>query len=98
MRHSLRALPLVLVAALLPSASYAPVQPITALAPFETLLDGQGELVGVAVVEDGTLYASDRSAGVVYTLPPSAPLATAATGLDRPAGLAAGLDGRLLIA
>lgn len=98
MRCVLRALPLVLIAAVIPSASHAPVQSITALAPFETLLDGQIELVGVAVREDGTVYVADRGAGIVYKLPPSAPLATAVTGLDRPAGLAVSSDGRLLIA
>lgn len=98
MRRVLQALSLVLVAALLPSASSAPGQPITARAPFETVLDGHVELVGVAVMDDGSVYASDRGAGVVYQLPPAAPLATAVTGLDRPAGLAVSLDGRLLIA
>ncbi len=98
MRRFLQALSLVLVAALLPSASSAPGQPITARAPFETVLDGHVELFGVAVMDDGSVYASDRSAGVVYKLPPSAPLATAVTGLNRPAGLAVSLDGRLLIA
>lgn len=96
--HFLRALPSVLVAALSPSTSDALVQPITALAPFETLLDGQVELVGVAVMEDGTVYVAERSAGVIYRLASSAQLATAATGLDRPAGLAFDTDGRLLIA
>ncbi|MGH7331184.1 MAG: Ig-like domain-containing protein [Candidatus Rokuibacteriota bacterium] len=98
MRRFLRALPPVLGAALLPLASVARIQPITALAPFETVLDGHVELVGVAVMDDGTVYASDRGAGVVYKVPPSAPLATAVTGLDRPAGLALSSDGRLLMA
>jgi RHS repeat-associated protein len=73
-------------------------QPVTALAPIETLLDGRNELVGVAVLADGTRYVSDRGAGVVYRVSPSGTVTTAASGLSRPAGLALDGSGRLLIA
>src|SRR5439155_7312334 len=71
---------------------------ITALASVETVLDGRDELIGVAVTADGTLYVSDRGAGIVYRLPTSGALGRAASGLDRPAGLALDGGGRLLIA
>src|SRR5438034_6852529 len=73
-------------------------QPIAALAPVETVLEGRDELIGVAVTADGTLYVSDRGAGIVYRLPTSGALGRAASGLDRPAGLALDGGGRLLLA
>lgn len=84
--------------ALLLVATLAAREPISALAPVATLLDGHHELVGVAVAADGTLYVSDRSAGVVYRLELSGTLTMAVTGLDRPAGLALHPTGGLLIA
>ena len=79
-------------------ASACADQPIAALAPVETVLDGRDELIGVAVTADGTRYVSDRGAGIVYRLSASGALGRAASGLDRPAGLALDGDGRLLIA
>lgn len=96
--RALLALALVLGALLLAAALVA-LQSILALAPLEIVLDGHQELVGVAVA-DGTLYVSDRGAGVVYRRklePPGQPT-EAVAGLDRPAGLAVDRDGRLLIA
>src|SRR5438034_1058873 len=73
-------------------------QPIAALAPVETVLEGRDELIGVAVTAEGTRYVSDRGAGIVYRLSSSGALSRAAAGLDRPAGLALDSGGRLLIA
>src|SRR5262245_40705226 len=73
-------------------------QPITALAPFDVIVDGRSELVGVAVGADDARYVSDRGAGIVYRVAPTGALTVVATNLDRPAGLAVGVDGRLLIA
>jgi RHS repeat-associated protein len=89
---------LVLAAALgLPSAlDSAPA--LTALAPVEILLDGQRELVGVAITADGVAYVSDYQLGAVLRLAPSGQLGLAVGGLDRPAGLALDADGRLLVA
>ena len=81
-----------------PQAAHAPLPTISALAPVENLLDSRQELVGVAVAEDGTIYVSDRAAGLIYRLPPAGPLTVAVSGLDRPAGLALDGDERLLIA
>ncbi len=72
-------------------------QPVTALAPFDVIVDGRNELVGVAVAADDALYLSDRGAGAIYRLTSSATLTTVAVNLDRPAGLAVAFDGRLLI-
>jgi len=72
-------------------------QPVAALAPFEIILDGRNELVGVAVAADGTRYIADRGAGLVYRLTATGLVAIAADNLDRPAGLAMTPDGRLLI-
>jgi hypothetical protein len=88
---------LVIGTALSPSTSFAPPQPLTALAPIETLLDGGGDLVGVAVSGDGTLFVADRSAGLVYRRAPSGAVTIALSGLDGPAGLALDADGSLLI-
>src|SRR3989442_4596526 len=79
-------------------ASACADQPIAALAPVETVLDGRDELIGVAVTADGTRYVSDRGAGIVYRLSASGAPGRAASRLDRPAGLALDRDGRLLIA
>lgn len=73
-------------------------QPLTALAPIETILDARNELVGVAVLADGTRYVSDRGAGIVYRVTASGTVTPAASGLNRPAGLAVDSAGRLLIA
>ena len=73
-------------------------QPIAALAPVETVLEGRDELIGVAVTAEGTRYVSDRGAGIVYRLSSSGALSRAAAGLDRPSGLALDSGGRLLIA
>ena len=89
---------LVVGTALIPSTSFAPPQPITALAPIETLLDGATDLVGLVVTRDGTLFVSDRSAGLVYRRTPSGAVTVAVSGLDRPAGLALDADDNLLIA
>jgi len=72
-------------------------QPVTALAPFDVIVDGRNELAGVAVGDDNSLYVSDRGAGVVYRLTATGALTTVAANLDRPAGLAVAADGRLLI-
>src|SRR5207249_2031527 len=70
------------------TASARADQPIAALAPVETVLEGRDELIGVAVTADGTLYVSDRGAGIVYRLPTSGALRRAAPGLEPPARLA----------
>jgi sugar lactone lactonase YvrE len=89
---------LVIGTALGPSTSFAPPPPIAALAPIEALLDGVSDLVGVAVSPDGTLFVSDRGAGLVYRRTPSGAVTIAVSGLDRPAGLTLDADGSLLIA
>src|SRR5262245_42178340 len=58
-----------LALAVLVATAFAPAcadQPPIALAPIEIALDGKDEIVGVVVAADGTRYASDRGAGVVY--------------------------------
>ncbi len=95
--HGLLALAVVLGALLL-AVALAAFQPISALAPVQVVLDGQQELVGVAVAASGTVYVSDRGAGVVYRLEPPGYFTVALAGLDHPAGLALDGDGRLLIA
>ena len=85
------------VAALSLASATRADQPITALAPFDAIVDGRSELVGVAVSADNMRYVSDRGAGVVYRVAPTGIVTTVATNLDRPAGLAMGGDGRLLI-
>ena len=80
------------------SPAFAAPKPIIALAPIETLITGQRELVGVAVAPDGTAYVSDRKDGTVLRLSPAGHLTVAVAGLRRPAGLALDPDGRLLIA
>jgi RHS repeat-associated protein len=72
-------------------------QAVTALAPFDTILDGRNELVGVAVTTDGVCYVSDRGAGLVYRVDASGALSVAASNLDRPAGLTLDGEERLLI-
>ena len=93
-----RLVPLVLVAAPIPSPSYAPLHPITALAPIEILAAGFGSLRGVAVDPAGNVYVADRDAGTVTRIAPDQRRVLVATGLQRPIGLAFDLDGRLLIA
>jgi sugar lactone lactonase YvrE len=89
---------LLLAAALIPSASYAPVQPITALAPVKILAAGFGSLWGVAVDSAGNVYVADREAGTVTRIAPDHTHALVAAGLQRPIGLAFDLDGRLFVA
>ncbi|MBI4635315.1 MAG: hypothetical protein HY727_03105, partial [Candidatus Rokubacteria bacterium] len=93
-----RLVSLLFTAALIPSASYAPAQPITALASVEILAAGFGSLWGVAVDAAGNVYVADRDAGTVARLAPDQPRVRVAAGLQRPIGLAFDLDGRLLIA
>ena len=83
---------------LLPRDGHAPPQPITALAPVEIVLDGQGDLTGVVVAADGSVLVSDRSAGTVLRVLPGGQTQVAVMGLDRPGGLALDEQERLLIA
>jgi len=63
----------------------------------ESLLQTQGELLGVAVGSDGTAYVSDVRYGEVFRVDPTGSAVIIAAGLRRPSGLA--LDGvDLLIA
>jgi len=63
----------------------------------ESLLQTQGELLGVAVASDGTAYVSDVRHGEIFSVDPTGSATIIATGLRRPSGLA--LDGAdLLIA
>ena len=98
MRRLVGVILFVIGTALSPSTSFAPPQPITALAPVEALLDGASDLVGVAVSDNGTLFVSDRAGGLVYRRTPSGAVTMAVSGLDGPAGLALDADGSLLIA
>lgn len=93
-----RLVPLVLGVALIPSASYAPARPITALAPIEILAAGFGSLQGVAVDAAGNVYVADREADTVTRIAPDRSQVVVAAGLGRPVGLAFDPDGRLLIA
>ncbi len=83
--------------ALLPAPAGAD-QPVTALAPFDPVVGGLNELVGVAVAQDGTRYVSDRGAGIVYRIPAGGTVSLLVGNLNRPAGLALDATGRLLIA
>lgn len=98
MRRLAGLLSLLLAAALIPSASFAPVQPITALAPVEILAAAFGGLWGVAVDSAGNVYVADLEAGTVTRIAPDHKRVRVAAGLQRPIGLAFDLDGRLLIA
>jgi len=63
----------------------------------ESLLQTQGELLGVAVASDGTAYVSDVKHGEIFRVDPTGSATIIAAGLRRPSGLA--LDGvDLLIA
>ncbi|MDO8477524.1 MAG: hypothetical protein Q7W02_15250 [Candidatus Rokubacteria bacterium] len=63
----------------------------------ESLLQTQGELLGVAVASDGTAYVSDVRHGEIFRVDPAGSAVIIAAGLRRPSGLA--LDGAdLLIA
>ncbi len=93
-----RRVSLLLVVALIPSASYASEEPITALAPVELLAAGLGTLWGIAVDSAGNVYVADRDAGTVTRIASDQGRVLVAVGLDRPTGLAFDLDGQLLIA
>jgi PKD repeat protein/sugar lactone lactonase YvrE len=97
MKRAFAVAPLVVLISFIPSIGQAPPEPISALAPVEIVLDGHQELVGVVVTVDGTLYVSDREAGLVLRRAPAGLPAVAAQNLDHPAGLALDGDGRLLI-
>jgi hypothetical protein len=63
----------------------------------ESLLQTQGELVGVAVASDGTAYVSDVRHGEIFRVDPTGSATIMVSGLRHPSGLA--LDGAdLLIA
>jgi sugar lactone lactonase YvrE len=67
------------------------------LSVVESLLETQGELVGVAVASDGTAYVSNVEDGEIFRVDPTGSASIIAAGLRRPSGLA--LDGvDLLIA
>src|SRR5712691_12744782 len=97
MKRAVPLSPLVVLISLIPSVGQAPPQPISGLASVGIVIDGRQELVGVAVAADGTLYVSDREAGLVLGLEPTGVLSVAAQNLDHPAGLALDRDDRLLI-
>ncbi len=89
---------LVLAVVLIPSASGAPVQPITALAPVEIWAARFGSPWGIAVDSAGNVYVADREAGTVTRIAPDRRRVLVAAGLQHPSGLTFDLDGRLLIA
>jgi RHS repeat-associated protein len=93
-----RRLPLTLLLVALGAVPATAGPPLTALAPVETLVSGQRELVGVAVAADGTAYVSDVRAGTVLRVTPSGTETVVARGLDGPLGLALDAQGRLLVA
>ena len=63
----------------------------------ESVLQTQGELLGVVVASDGTAYVSDVGRGEILRVDPAGSASVIVTGLRRPSGLA--LDGTdLLIA
>ena len=98
MRRLARLMSLLLAVALIPSASYAPEEPITALVPVEILAGGFGSLWGVAVDSAWNVYVADREAGTVTRIAPDQTRVRVAAGLQRPTGLTLDLDDRLLIA
>jgi len=61
----------------------------------ESLLQTQGELVGVAVTPDGTVYVSDARHGEILKVSPAGAATVIAAGLHHPSGLA--LDGEALL-
>lgn len=69
--------------------------------PLEPMATGFRDLQGLAWGPDQALYATDREAGVVYRLEPTAAGAARVTvrqaGLNRPVGLAWGTDDALLV-
>lgn len=94
-----RLLPLLAALLLAPAPAEARSRPeIVSLTPVEVVLHGRDELVGVAAGADGTVYVSDRPAGIVYRLAPAQGPTVVAAGLRRPAGLALDDGGGLLVA
>lgn len=82
----------------LAGGSTASPQPIQALAPVEILASGFGDLRGIAVDDQGSVYVADREAGSVTRIDPNQARGLVASSLERPIGLAFDLQGRLLIA
>ena len=56
----------------------------------ESVLQTQGELLGVAVASDGTAYVSDVGRGEILRVDPTGSASVIVTGLRRPSGLALG--------
>ena len=73
---------------LIPSSSFAPTQPVSALAPFDVVADGFDELRGIAVDADGVVFVADHHAGTVTRIAPDHPPLVIAKRLKRPIGLA----------
>jgi sugar lactone lactonase YvrE len=94
MRHALVLAPLL---ASITGSALAPVQPITALAPFEVVADGFGSVRGIALDADDRLYVADREAGTVTRLGTDGPRVIARR-LERPIGVALDPQGRVLVA
>ena len=90
----LRTLALALLLLSISGSALAPPPPITALAAFEVLADGFGALRGIAVDDDDRVYVADRETGTVTRLDVEG-RSVIARRLERPVGLALGLDGRL---
>jgi RHS repeat-associated protein len=89
---------LLVLIALVPSTSGAPVDPIDARAPAELWADGLGALRGIAVGSDGAVYVADRDAGTVTRLGADGSRTIVADTLDCPVGIAFDATGRLLVA
>ena len=71
---------------------------LTALDPVEIYADGFGDLRGIAVDGQGSVFVADRARGSVTRIAPDGTRTRVASGLDRPVGLAFDPLGRLLIA
>jgi len=89
---------LLAIIVLIPSTSAAPVDHVTALAPVEIWADGFGDLRGIAIDGEGSVYVADRLIGTVTRIGPDRSRTVLASGLDHPVGLAFDPSGRLVIA
>jgi sugar lactone lactonase YvrE len=93
-----RVLALALLLTALSGSALAPLQPITALAPFEIWADGFGNLRGIVADGGDVLYVADREAGTVSRLDQAGGRTVVARHLARPVGLALDPAGRVLVA
>jgi len=96
-RHQVSVVILALATFLLSASAREAKSTVTALAPIELVIEGDGDLGGIVVDGTGTVFVSEREAGKVFRIATGDQPRAVVEGLKQPVGLTLDGHGGLLI-